>query len=193
MLFRAWAWDGMRAGTITVTFRRWKRPQAVAGRDYRSPVGMLHVTAVDVVEPDVITDDDATRAGFANAAELVAFLPEVSEPVYRVEFRLAGDDPREVLRNAAELSGDDVAEIAKRLARLDQASRHGPWTGETLAAIEAEPGRRASDLAAAAGRETQPFKVDVRKLKNLGLTISLEVGYRLSPRGEAFLRSNLRQ
>ena len=37
------------------------------------------------------------------------------------------------------------------------------------------------------GRETQPFKLDVRKLKNLGLTISLEVGYRLSPRGEAYL------
>jgi hypothetical protein len=30
--------------------------------------------------------------------------------------------------------------------------------------------------------------VDVRKLKNLGLTHSLEVGYRLSPRGIAYLR-----
>jgi hypothetical protein len=37
------------------------------------------------------------------------------------------------------------------------------------------------------GRETAPFKLDVRKLKNLGLTISLEVGYELSPRGQAFL------
>ena len=40
----------------------------------------------------------------------------------------------------------------------------------------------------AVGRETQPFKTGVRKLKALGLTISLETGYRLSPRGEAFLR-----
>jgi len=38
------------------------------------------------------------------------------------------------------------------------------------------------------GRPTQPFKTDVRKLKNLGLTISLPVGYRLSPRGEAYVR-----
>ena len=31
------------------------------------------------------------------------------------------------------------------------------------------------------------FKLNVRKLKALGLTESLEVGYRLSPRGAAFL------
>jgi hypothetical protein len=46
---------------------------------------------------------------------------------------------------------------------------------------------RAADLAAAAGRERHPFKTDVRKLKALGLTESLEVGYRLSPRGLALL------
>jgi hypothetical protein len=47
---------------------------------------------------------------------------------------------------------------------------------------------RAGDLAADFGRDLQPFKTDVRKLKNLGLTISLEVGYELSPRGRAYLR-----
>jgi hypothetical protein len=46
---------------------------------------------------------------------------------------------------------------------------------------------RAGDLAAAAGREQPAFKTDVRKLKELGLTESLEVGYRLSPRGRALL------
>jgi hypothetical protein len=38
--------------------------------------------------------------------------------------------------------------------------------------------------------ELQPFKLNVRKLKALGLTESLEVGYRLSPRGAAFLQSS---
>lgn len=37
------------------------------------------------------------------------------------------------------------------------------------------------------GRETLTFKADVRKLKALGLTESLEDGYRLSARGEALL------
>ena len=74
------------------------------------------------------------------------------------------------------------------LARLDTRSPHGPWTRATLDAIASRPATRAADLAAALGRETAPFKLDVRKLKNLGLTISLEVGYRLSPRGEAYRR-----
>jgi hypothetical protein len=53
--------------------------------------------------------------------------------------------------------------------------------------IADRPGVRAADLAAAEGREKLPFKADVRKLKELGLTESLEVGYRLSPRGRALL------
>ena len=39
----------------------------------------------------------------------------------------------------------------------------------------------------AVGRDTLAFKANVRKLKGLGLTESLAVGYRLSPRGVAVL------
>ena len=46
---------------------------------------------------------------------------------------------------------------------------------------------RAGDLADAAGMVRKDFKGRVRKLKALGLTESLAVGYRLSPRGEAVL------
>jgi hypothetical protein len=53
--------------------------------------------------------------------------------------------------------------------------------------IQKHPRIAASKLAAKLGRETLPFKVDVRKLKKLGLTQSFEVGYELSPRGEAVL------
>ena len=74
--------------------------------------------------------------------------------------------------------------LAARLGRLDA---RRPWTAATLALIAAHPGRRAPELAALLGRETLAFKQDVRKLGALGLTESLEVGYRLSPRGEALL------
>ena len=74
-----------------------------------------------------------------------------------------------------------------RLDNFDRASRSGPWTREVLALIAANPARRAPDLAAELGRETAPFKIDVRKLKGLGLTISHPVGYELSPRGLAYL------
>ena len=53
--------------------------------------------------------------------------------------------------------------------------------------IAERPAVRAGDLAASFGRETAPFKLDVRKLKALGLTLSLTVGYQLSPRGQAYL------
>jgi biotin operon repressor len=42
-------------------------------------------------------------------------------------------------------------------------------------------------LAEALGRERFALKADVRKLKRLGLTLSLEVGYELSPRGRSYL------
>ncbi len=64
---------------------------------------------------------------------------------------------------------------------------HGPWTLAVLRAIRANPERRAGDLAAELRAPRLPFKVDVRKLKELGLTESLPIGYRLSARGAAVL------
>ena len=43
-------------------------------------------------------------------------------------------------------------------------------------------------LAKRIGQERDHFKQNVRKLKELGLTESLEIGYRLSPRGRAYLQ-----
>ena len=85
------------------------------------------------------------------------------------------------------LSADEAAALGARLAGMDERSRHGPWTAQTLGLIRARPHIVASQLAGDVGRETAPFKADVRKLKRLGLTISHEVGYELSPRGRAFL------
>ena len=67
--------------------------------------------------------------------------------------------------------------------------RWGPWAIEYLETIARQPGVRAPDLAAGFGMETHAFKLRVRRLKELGLTESLRIGYRLSPRGEAFLRA----
>lgn len=101
-------------------------------------------------------------------------------------------DPRSALA-ATPPSSSDADEIAGKLDATDRRSSHGPWAWATLRAIAADPGRRAPDLAAAFGRETAPFKVDVRKLRALGLTLSLPVGYELSPRGQAVLASRDRR
>jgi hypothetical protein len=181
--------DAVADGTVTLTFRRWKRPQVVAGRIYRTAAGRILVDAIDVVDPARITTADARRAGFATRAELLAELRGTDDlPTYRIRFHAAdGPDPRAELAADGALDAVEVEAIGARLDRLDRASSHGPWTIAVLRTIAARPATRAADLAASFGRETQPFKLDVRKLKNLGLTLSLEVGYRLSPRGEAYL------
>jgi len=181
--------EAIASGEVTLTFRRWKRPQVVAGKTYRTAAGRIAVDAVDVVDPARITPAEAKRAGFASRAELLGALRgAVDLDTYRIRFHPAdGPDPRSVLAATAILSDEEVGELGRRLARLDRASSHGSWTAVVLQTIAARPGVRAADLAATFGRETQPFKLDVRKLKNLGLTLSLEVGYRLSPRGEAYL------
>jgi hypothetical protein len=103
-----------------------------------------------------------------------------------VAFRHAGPDPREALRSTV-ARGDDLDDLQRRLDRLDRAASDGPWTRRTLELIGERPEVRAGDLADALGRDKPAFKLDVRKLKALGLTESLPVGYRLAPRGQALL------
>jgi len=173
---------------VTLAFRRWRRARVKAGNRMRTPIGVLEIVRVDVVQPDAITEEEARRAGDGSLDELLAALERHGEgEVHRIELRFAGPDPRVALRERAELPAPELAEVTRRLERLDAASRHGPWTRTVLEVIRDRPAVRAPDLAASLDRETQPFKRDVRKLKELGLTESLAVGYRLSPRGEAVL------
>jgi hypothetical protein len=151
-------------------------------------VGELRIDSVEPVERGEITAADAVRAGHASLDELLAELDARGDAqIWRVELHWAGEDPRRALREQAELSAAEAGELRARLERLDKASRHGPWTRQTLDLIARHPELRAEDLAASIGREKLPFKRDVRKLKELGLTESLDVGYRLSPRGAAVL------
>ena len=185
MLFRLDELRRIGEGEVTLAFRRWRRPTVKAGGTLRTKVGVLAIESVEPVAEEDVTDADARRAGAPDREALLAGLrPE--GVLHRVEFRLAGPDPRIALRERSHISAAERAEIDARLARLDQASRHGPWTRTVLGLIAERPGTRAPDLAASLGRETAPFKADVRKLKELGLTESLEVGYRLSRRGRAY-------
>jgi hypothetical protein len=190
VLFERRFWDGIADGSITVTFRRWKRPQAIAGRPYRTAAGIIVADLVDTVAAADITEEDAVRAGYPTAAALVADLRGTSDlPITRVVFhRSAEPDPRAQLAADDDVDDEVSRAIQHRLDRLDRSSASGPWTRTTLELIELRPGVRAADLAASVGRETAPFKLDVRKLKNLGLTISLGTGYELSPRGVAFVQ-----
>ena len=191
MLFPKRFWDGLAEGSVTVAFRYWKRPTVKAGGTQMTPVGVLAIEAVDRIGLRAITPSDARAAGYETRAALIADLERYRRPgtaLYRIAFHHAGEDPRRALREDDRLTDRGLQEIRMRLARLDRASRHGPWTRDVLELIRDNPGILAADLAQRRGRETLHFKADVRKLKTLGLTESLRVGYRLSPRGRAVLR-----
>ena len=190
MIFRQRFLDGIRDGTVTLAFRRWRRPSVRAGGTLLTAVGQLEIVSVDEIAMTRISDADARRAGYASREELLSELRARDEgTVYRIELGGLHADPRIALRASASLSEKDRDDIARRLGRLDERSSHGPWTRQTLDLIRSRPGVRAGDLCRLVGLEMHPFKTNVRKLKTLGLTESLEVGYRLSPRGMAFMRT----
>lgn len=196
MQFRVRDREAIASGRITTTFRRWRSPQARVGGRYRLGVVVIEVTAVEQISPSDISAGDARAAGHDSPEAVLEAIrrsqrkgADADAPLYRVDFKCLGEqpDPRSILAAEAGLDSEELTAITGRLAKMDSRARHGPWTRTTLAAISATPGRRAAELAAAQGRETQKFKTDVRKLKALGLTISLEVGYELSPRGRVVL------
>ena len=188
MLFRQDALAGIRDGRITLAFRRWRRPTVRTGGTLMLPIGQLQIVEVRQITDDDITEADAHRAGYASRAALRAELASRTEgTLYRVELGALGPDPRIALRTRASLSDDELATLRQKLAKLDASAPDGPWTRRYLELIRDKPAVRAADICRDVQMERLPFKANVRKLKALGLTESLEVGYRLSPRGEAVL------
>lgn len=186
MLFRQDDLEGIARGDITVAFRRWVRPTVKTGGTLTTAAGVLAIDEVERVPLSAVTPEAARAAGRASAAELRAELDRRAErPLFRVRFHLAGEDPRIALREDDDLSPEDVEELRLRLDRLDANAPQGAWTRATLALIGASPGVRAPELASQLDLDAKTFKARVRRLKSLGLTESLQIGYRLSPRGEA--------
>jgi hypothetical protein len=199
LLFKKPFHAGLVDGSVRLTFRRWDKPHVRAGGRYRChPIGVLEVDDVKLVRVGDIPERDAKLAGFADRTALIEYLrsgPKGEDltdatELYRVELHHGGDGDRVEIALDDKLGADDVAAISAKLARMDGKE---PWTRQTLRLIAKHPRIAASRLAAKLGRETLPFKVDVRKLKKLGLTQSFEVGYELSPRGRAYLAQRPRR
>jgi hypothetical protein len=182
--------DGIADGSVTLVLRRWDAARIRPGRTQRTSAGTIRIGEVTEYPAGYrVTDEQARRAGYPDAEAAMAQLDRRgSGAIYAVAVSYLAPDERPALAADDRLTADDVAAIAERLDRWDAASRGRPWTRQTLALIAANETVRAPELAARMGFETVHFKRNVRKLKGLGLTISLEVGYRLSPRGRAFLQ-----
>jgi hypothetical protein len=177
------------SGEITVLFRRWSRPGAKAGGTQMTQAGVVGIDSVEIVGESEITDADAIAAGYVSKAELIEHLNYRDDDIYRIGVSFVGEDPRIALRENADLGEAELAEIVAKLGKLDA---RGAWTRSYLEVIESMPATYSGLLANFLGIPKDDFKPKVRKLKALGLTESIEVGYRLSPRGEKVLEA-LRQ
>ncbi|MBO2448556.1 hypothetical protein J4573_15745 [Actinomadura barringtoniae] len=189
MLFRREVLEGIAGGRIDRVFRVWAVPRVKAGSTQRTWAGIVVIDSVTPVTPEEITEDDARHAGFTSRAALLTALSKSTKEggYHRVMLHLGGPSPEAELRENADLSDQELAEVKAALDAIDTRSHRGPWTRDVLHLIQENPGLRAMDLAEHLGRDKLPFKADVRRLKALGLTESLETGYRLSPRGKAVM------
>jgi hypothetical protein len=180
---------GIAAGHVTLVLRRWDAPRARAGGTQRTSAGTIRIEDVAEFPAEYrVTRAQALAAGYRDVKSAQAELDRRSAAhTYVITVAYAAPDERHALAADDQLNAADLATIAGRLQRWDAASPDGSWTRQYLDLIAANEGVRAPDLAIAMGQETARFKRRVRQLKGLGLTISLEVGYRISPRGKAFL------
>lgn len=187
MLIRMAILERIEAGEVSLAFRRWRRPTVRAGGTLRTAVGVLSIDAVMPVDPDAITEADARRAGHRDLAALHDELGEGDGAVYRIALSWAGPDPRVALREDGQLDEADFEALRAAIAALDARTRGPKWALASLHLIGAQDGVTAGEIADRLGFEKAPLKARIRKLKELGLTESLRVGYRLSPRGRAVL------
>ena len=188
MLIKRAVLDAIASGEVTFVFRRWKQPTVKTGGKLTTAVGVL---AIDEVQPTTLralTARDAELAGWPTRAALVASLRGRPGRVYRIALHLVGPDPRLALRELPVQPGSDYEALLAKLDAMDRASRDGAWTRQYLQLIADQPETLAADMAASIGSTKKQFKPRVRRLKELGLTISFRPGYRLSKRGQSLLQ-----
>ena len=183
MIFKVHQLKGIKAGTITLAFRRWDKPNVKKGSTMKTAVGVIRVTDVEQIKKNSITKADATKAGYESVELLLKALDKVTGgSVYKVKLKYESEDPRVELREQTDLSDEEFRKLKAKLHRLDKT--RGPWVLIVMKLIKRYPERRAGDLAEIMLMDKLDFKVNVRKLKNLGLTISHEIGYSISPLGD---------
>ena len=187
MLFTAATLRGLTEGRVSCTYRRWEVVRPKVGSRFTTSAGVIQVTSITRAEEQQLTERDAAEAGFDSVAELIKWCrAKGNGDLYRIGIALAGPDPRIELRRTDNLDPADIATLNAKLDRMDHAAEQ-PWTRSTLRQISRLPGVVSTELAAEVGEERRAYKLRVRRLKALGLTESLERGYRLSPRGQAYL------
>jgi hypothetical protein len=194
MLFKEIHLKGIKTGAINLAFRKWKKLSITKGTQLKTTIGLVEITEIEVVNEKDITDLDIKNAGFENKTQLEKALNQAIEGnIYKIGVCYHSEDPRIKLREQTELTQDDYQALKMKLTKLDKSSKQGNWTAKILLTIKNQPNRVATEIAKLTDFEKEWLKLNIRKLKNLGLTISHKVGYEISPLGKLFIERQLRE
>ena len=188
MLIRRPFLEKIKKGEIDLAFRRWNKISAKAGGTLRTSVGIVKIGDISCISESKISEKDAQRAGFPDRKSLMADLRDNGGILYRIQISFGGEDPRISLREDTSFDRASYAELYLKLRRMDSRSSCGDWTIQILCLIAQNPMLPAIELSKKSGHEKEWLKLNIRKLKNLGLTISHNPGYAISPRGKKFLQ-----
>ncbi|MEM9502022.1 MAG: winged helix-turn-helix transcriptional regulator [Pseudomonadota bacterium] len=188
MLIRRDFLERIAAGDVDLAFRVWKRPTVKIGGKLRTSVGELEICDLTEIDRDALTEKEAKRAGYNSLEALksdLAIRPQGR--LYRISIRLAGADARIALRNADDLTDHHCNKLLDRLRRRDECCPKKPLAVRIISFIDRHPGSPARQIADHVGMDKPVLKRYVLRLKEEGLTESLQTGYRLSPRGKRVL------
>lgn len=189
MLFKEIHLNGIKSGKITLAFRKWQKASVKEGSLLHTSIGLVEIRKIKTVDETDITDKDALHTGFANKKQLLqSFTHNSTGTIFKISVCYHSADPRIKLREQTELSEQQFTDLKKKLERLDNHSKQGYWTEKILLTIKDNPNLHAIDIAKLTGFEKEWLKLNIRKLKNLGLTISHTLGYELSPLGKTFVQ-----
>ncbi len=192
MLFKAIHLQGIKSGRISLAFRKWQKASVRSGTLLHTAVGLIEIQQIEAISESDLSEKDALDAGFRDQDDLLkSFRQKDSGTIFKIAVAYHSADPRIELREQTELSGPQLCTLRSKLERLDRLSKHGSWTEPFLVAIKNNPFLHAAGLSTLTGLEKEWLKLNIRKLKNLGLTISHQKGYEVSPLGELYLQMGL--
>jgi hypothetical protein len=174
-----------------MAFRKWKRPTVKQGGALNTPIGLLAIDEVSIVTS--VSDFELIQSGYEDRDELQKELSKsTGNTLFRIKFHLSGEDPHISLRNKTNLSSEELLKLNQKIVRFNNSKIYPGWATKVLKTIQQNPGESAASISEAVGYEKDWLKPSIRKLKELGLTINLEIGYSISPRGNAYLQEKNR-
>ncbi|MAU70768.1 MAG: hypothetical protein CML04_01620 [Pseudozobellia sp.] len=192
MLFKKVHLQGIKSGNITLAFRRWKKASIKSGSLLHTSIGLVKIGEIETVNENDISEKDVLNAGFTNRKQLLkSFARNRTGTIFKISVNYHSEDPRMKLREQTELTEQELTILKESVQRLDKFSKQGSWTSKVLLAIKDNPNHPAIGITKLTGFEKEWLKRNIRKLKNLGLTISHNTGYEISPLGRFFIEKVL--